>query len=687
MASSTDTPSLIRATSPGDYEFLIFGYLLRFIHREGKTGDLARAGLLFLIDVAMTAAPASVASSSASSMGDASLALAEYLLDSDFAEVLGAGLGALYGLLPSKLVVRAPGQEDGHGGMVLGGMGDASDAPSESELDRMDALGIGDSSLREFADALALLLKLVAFTQDVLRRAPSTATARPLLQRSMSSTSSSAVSSIALVSAAMADSILHAVRSIFLEAILYPSLLECAEHDGSAVAVLTYLEALLSTIEGGTPLGATVLDFLLASGPSPATLARASMATLRPRAGEETTPKVSKRKSTALLLVEGVSAKRTAETVFTSEGRYTLRDLLLQHLACDSQPTKLAALRLLTTLLLCHRGHADALLDLGRAALPDEDGEDEVFVYPGATLMAQENEAGGVLLRHAAEMADLLGILALVDPSSEPASTSALGRYTRDAELMLARSLAPTAARQLSWSSSLLRTLLDTLLAGFFGNTPDVNLALTGVLSALATEPSYSIADWLLPYSTPFAAVEAMQRPELERATSDDGDDRSIDHIYEDRHRLGLLPSTASLRPRWSDRSTSAVFGHLERLARQVAAARVHVADFDVLLAERRSGLLFVDSLADALSDAPPSSSHRTPDSPRPSRANGAVTGTGTGNPFAAHYARTAALASPFDAGTGSLSVGLDNVVVLEEAVKELVAVVQCRRALGIDPL
>ncbi len=37
-----------------EYEFLLFNYLLRFVHREGHIGEFARAGLLFLMDVAMS---------------------------------------------------------------------------------------------------------------------------------------------------------------------------------------------------------------------------------------------------------------------------------------------------------------------------------------------------------------------------------------------------------------------------------------------------------------------------------------------------------------------------------------------------------------------------------------------------------------------------------------------------------
>ena len=104
-----------------EHDFLLFAFLLRFVHREGTIGDLARAGLVILVEVAVTSTsstdPASpkmtrsdtsstiTALSSAASASsqpvaarEARLTLGEYLLDSDFAEVLGAGLGALYGL-------------------------------------------------------------------------------------------------------------------------------------------------------------------------------------------------------------------------------------------------------------------------------------------------------------------------------------------------------------------------------------------------------------------------------------------------------------------------------------------------------------------------------------------------------------------------------------------------------------
>src|ERR1700722_14012428 len=60
--SQSPPPSQVTVTSAPtssipkkpEYEFLLFNYLLRFVHREGRIGDFARAGLLFLMDVAMS---------------------------------------------------------------------------------------------------------------------------------------------------------------------------------------------------------------------------------------------------------------------------------------------------------------------------------------------------------------------------------------------------------------------------------------------------------------------------------------------------------------------------------------------------------------------------------------------------------------------------------------------------------
>ena len=118
QATITSTPAS-STHKKTKYEFLLFNYLLCFVHHEGRISDFAQAGLLFLMDVVMTAGkptshrlvdedvPSTTASTdsditSSDPVSNAALALAEYVLDSDFSKVLGAGLGAVYSLLLSK---------------------------------------------------------------------------------------------------------------------------------------------------------------------------------------------------------------------------------------------------------------------------------------------------------------------------------------------------------------------------------------------------------------------------------------------------------------------------------------------------------------------------------------------------------------------------------------------------------
>jgi hypothetical protein len=127
-----------------EYEFLLFNYLVRFVHREGQIGDFARAGLLFLMDVAMSPGDQEHRLSkdeperaAADPIAEAALSLAEYILDGDFSDVLGAGLGAVYSQLPSKLQVYAPAiaEENRGASMVLGGCPvDDGEAKSQTDM-------------------------------------------------------------------------------------------------------------------------------------------------------------------------------------------------------------------------------------------------------------------------------------------------------------------------------------------------------------------------------------------------------------------------------------------------------------------------------------------------------------------------------------------------------------------------
>jgi len=72
-------------------DFPLFYLLIDFIHHEGRTGDFARTGLLYIIEAASNSA-----------------ALEQWIVESDLATLMATGLGALYSQLSRKLVIDYP---------------------------------------------------------------------------------------------------------------------------------------------------------------------------------------------------------------------------------------------------------------------------------------------------------------------------------------------------------------------------------------------------------------------------------------------------------------------------------------------------------------------------------------------------------------------------------------------------
>lgn len=457
-----------------------------------------------------------------SSAREARIALAEYILDSDFSDVLGAGLGALYGLLPGKLLVRPLGSStsrsatawddpavESPGGMVLGGMGaleddddpDEAQRKREEEEDHLLTLGVGLSGTPDFRESLDGWLKLVEFTQDVLRQGSSTSEAGfsvdedediayggdadRALQREQR-----------LVASTLRSAVLFSIKTLFLP-VLYTSILECSEADGSAVAVLSYLDAMLAVVEEGSALEASIVGFLLGEEDA---------RDLRQERKTETsflspvTNKVKRRKSSALVLIESRAQRghdAPASSYFTSLGRFSLKDLLASTLHSSSSATATAALKLLQTLLARHdrwsMGLLDVILDEGatyfpsplragpvfepepsNGVIPDEldhsDSDDsDVFVYPSTPtptptprsrpappstpftpsrlphlLLGVPLPSTPSIAAHLDSLDTLLDLLDSIDPQCRAAKgigggfSTGLANYVQDAEVALA---------------------------------------------------------------------------------------------------------------------------------------------------------------------------------------------------------------------------------------------------------
>ncbi|KAF9564673.1 hypothetical protein CPC08DRAFT_705201 [Agrocybe pediades] len=642
--SDTVMPSDQPPTRKPEYEFLLFNYLLRFVHREGHIGEFARAGLLFLMDVAMSPGePGNQPSEGdgapvADPVNDAALALAEYILDGDFSEVLGAGLGAVYSLLPSKLGFFPQTSANGsHSGMTIGGSSLADEDEKERTLvvvEKNRAMGVEDARSPEFKAKMDHFLTLLMFLQDVLRR----------------NVSNESADASALVGTAIVQSILDAVRRIFLENVLYPSILECSDIDGSAVAVMSYIEIMIRTLRDG-PLADLLVNFLInEDNDDPRTRQRTQTVALGdddfpPNSLEETRKKKHRRRqSSAMTLLEMEAPEsRKPSDYFTSMGRFTLKDLLLSNLRSKNQVTATSALQLLQTLLIYHPQltterilliipdasatsfpHPAILPSSQRhdstATIPEGD-KDEEFHYPGvdenidfsfsaASLVYTQPET--TYSTHEREMGLYLALISRVDPTHNHDHDN----FSTGYEHYLHDALVTIQSQPIYWNAlddadennnrykhrlnvndPILSLVLESLTT-FFSNTPDFNIGLTGVLATIATHPDRSMAGWILfaPNDKTEDSFSTGQR--VGESLGNDGDDRSIDFNIEEKlaSENNYLPA-ASL----DEKSRPVVYTIFQGLVNQLERYRQSVQNFDKFLLERRQGLLFSENLTDAL--------------------------------------------------------------------------------------
>jgi len=102
--------------------------------------------------------------------------------------------------------------------MVLSG--DLYDPRKEqdAEMGRARTFGLEVSTSPNFRSRLDHFLEIIKVIQGVLRRT------------SGSGSTEGAIAPTLLVGSAVSQSILHAVKSIFLENVLYPSILKCSDH-------------------------------------------------------------------------------------------------------------------------------------------------------------------------------------------------------------------------------------------------------------------------------------------------------------------------------------------------------------------------------------------------------------------------------------------------------------------------
>ncbi|KAL7324791.1 hypothetical protein PS15p_209931 [Mucor circinelloides] len=555
------------ADEPHEYEFLLFTYLLRFVHREGRSGDYARTGLLFLMEMADDQ-------------------LGDFILESDFATIMAAGLGALYSQLPRKLIVRDEiDQIYSNPTSYLLGQDNLEDSNSSMRF----PVGIGAeySNSPEFKYQLDSFLKLLEFCQDVLTRCPNPA---------------------------ICVSLLSSVRTIFLENILYPSILECSDMDGSSVAVISYIDLILQTLQQDD-LSKVVVGYLMDDE----------------QAASDILTGIKKL---------DISSGNTASPN-TSSTHFTLKDLIFSRLKSNSQTTVIATLKLLKTLVTKHCQYSLGLLSIAPNTTKNpiiiSHHLREVELYFSLIIAIDAAHAEDVLAcgyedylrdvemtidndwcyQHSRPAGDAthdrMGGRAEPPKAKRRRSFKYGQRDIRDEEVENQKSrqdsIKPCSlVRHRVRSTDPLMQILLSLLSHFFTQSSELNLALTGVISALALCPYRSLEGWIAFSESdrtnrddvlvlnsdgqPAVSQTKVRRQDIYASfetsapvnDDDDDDDRSVDFGAERESSKKTIPTYFKSYPPF--------FTLLRTLTQQVDYYRSEIQTFDKLLEERRNALI-----------------------------------------------------------------------------------------------
>lgn len=679
-----------RKQSKRRLRFPLFSYLLKFVHREGRIGELARAGLLFLISLeAVQPSPSKKKAPKKVSFGteDIRRSLAVFIAHSDFADVLGAGLGAAYGLLPSRIkpVPRydPTAVESGKGAITL-----ASTTASDTEA-LANATQSDDSELQS---QLRLLVDLIEFCQDVLDSLwlTSRLSSPSDTDEKSSPPSPPAVKEHDLdpMIRKLAQAIAIAIRDTFIRNVVYPSLMESSDVDGSSAAVLNYLDVIVIVLRSGHILTDVVMDFLLPSD----------------QEGEG----------------NGYEILAADEA-----DRYSVKDLILDSMEEGKRAsTRVGALRLARSLVVCHgfrtMGGLMQVPPVRSDTVPVDEWMQEGEGVEGAKKVAQ----------HFGEIDSLSSLLTRL--SSTTSLPSSLSNYLLDAESSLrhdstfAPSLILPFPSQIPLSPDSFIQHLFSNFALWFASPVEVNLAASGVIAALASCPIRSLDGWLTGKAP--ALVELLSglvdQVESYRMAVED-----FDKYLEERRRSLVLSEDLedALAPPYTatDEGEEGSVGACLTLPNLRTQGRNLQNQESVRAAQRDFGILSDtrSTLAPLTPTPPPSTPTPAPQQTQPSALARLFGGrptrpppnlptrpgaertvsASTLNPYAEHFRETAAVmvrtqtarggegwrlapkATEEKGGRVSLSSVLDNTILLEELVKELLAVILVRRTWGVD--
>ena len=395
-------------------DFPLFYLLVDYVYHDGRTGDFARTGLLYLIDTASKSSE-----------------LEKWMIESDLATLMASGLGALYSRLSRKLPSIADTEE-------LPPILALSDYRSNS-----DAFA---TSIEVFRRDMNAFLSYLLFWQDTLNYCHSVE---------------------------VKDTLLDHFQVLFLQQLLYPSLLESSDiNGGSTASVLTYLHQILESLDQPELVG-RVLDYLLASKKQVMNRTNARKQRMS----------LSRRKSYDALTALAQARDNPSPDLFN------LLDLVVMSLKSRHSQTVAASLKLITVIQQRHHGFVwanfihtrteDTQLPLRK--MSELNAHLECLMSLAPVVL----DDGLIDQSYAEILKDVLNSL----------ETHVCSAYCWQEEGLDT----DQEKRVIVVEDDLLVTQISVLLGSFFANDTAINLALTEAIISIASCRLTGLDGWLLP--------------------------------------------------------------------------------------------------------------------------------------------------------------------------------------------
>ncbi|KIW70465.1 hypothetical protein PV04_02733 [Phialophora macrospora] len=395
-------------------QFPLFHVLVQYVHHDGPVGDFARTALLYLTETASKFKP-----------------LETWMIESDLAPQMASGLGALYSRLSRQSTTFS---------------GHVSAPPIVLLSDHAEGISlIAEPPPELHLDSKAFFTYL-AFWQDTLNHCKSVE---------------------------VSDTLLDHFQVLFVQQLLYPSLLESSDVEGgSTAAVIDHLSQILRALHH-LQLVDRILQYLLASPNMPQHP--------RDRSHRRQRMSVSRRNSIDHL-------KALAEVADSpSPNLFNLLDLMVMSLKSIHAQTVNACIRLLSVILEHHHWHV----------LPNLFKLEPSTMAPGQRGVKHLNASLLKLIDYSATIAK--------NPDMDASYQGAL----LDGQVILEQHScfriddsdvdpADTTIMSISRECKLFEAIL-ALLRTFFGNDTTTNLSLTRAILDLAACQHMNVHGWLLP--------------------------------------------------------------------------------------------------------------------------------------------------------------------------------------------